>query len=95
MLQLGFSQCEGRTSNEKGQSQNFPLPQRCWQLLALSALSPAPQESLWFQLAPGDPSSLALVTPPPSSVLPAEQWELLPAVPDFSIALRFLPSNPA
>lgn len=83
---------------KKGQSQNFPsvpLPQRGWQLLALSALSPAPQENLWFQLAPGDPSSLALVTPPPSSVLPAEQWELFTAVLDFPIALRSLPSNPA
>lgn len=60
----------------KGQSQNFPsvpLPQRGQQLLALSALSLSPQESLWFQLAPGDPNPLALVTPPPSFVHPAEQ----------------------
>lgn len=95
---LNVREGQAMRKGEKGQSQNFPsapLPGRGRQLLALSALSPAPQGSLWFQLAPGDPSPLALVTPPPSFVLPAERWELFTAVPNFSIALHSLPSNPA
>lgn len=64
---------KGASERAKPELPSVPLPQRGRQLLTLSPLSPAPQESLWFQLAPGDPSPLALVTPPPSFVHPAEQ----------------------